>query len=618
MDHEHNHSAGLGVDINHAFARDLWYLIAGVVGLFAAVGAINYFQARKRLRACKTPNSSQPTVPNSRLGQAWATVTALIRELSLPQIAITKRGLGWLTPPSLGRSLILVAYWATVIYMMTWKAIIHDVYFWERVGYRGAWVSIAQLPFIFLLAMKTSLLGWLVGSSHERLSWLHRWAARTLLITATVHGFYFWTEWARADFVSYELKILPLVRYGLGAWAVMLWSAVVGLAPIRGLVYEFWVLQHIVSAILMLWLLHRHVPQSARVYIWMSVAFLASDRAARWVLLLVENMQWSKASGPSHLPARRVGHALQMRTVGDKTTIATVSDVRFSWRAGQHIYLWVPRLGPLEAHPYSIANACEGQVSRSREMQLVIRAHGGFSKRIRNLAARHPERTLRAFVTGPYGAPPRCNVYETLVLIASSTGGSFILPMLESVVASSDSCVKRIDVVLLAKTADEIEYYAEHAREAAQQGMEKGLSMRLHMAITSRSFDGESGVPLVPRPHGSSTPLNQAGDTSESKEDTTPWPLEASKESRGSETLDGAERSPRAEFERMYVGRPDLEALIREPVEQAWGETAVVVCGGRELTAGVRTCVSRLSDERAVHKGSGAQGIYLHAEEFAF
>ncbi|PHH81505.1 hypothetical protein CDD82_607 [Ophiocordyceps australis] len=613
MDHEHNHSAGLGADINHAFARDLWYLIAGVVGLFAAVGVVNYLGIRKRLRACKTTNSSQATVPNGRLSQAWATVTAVVRELSLPQIAITKRGFAWLTPPSLGRSLILLAYWATVIYMMTWKAVIHDVYFWERVGYRGAWVSIAQLPFIFLLAMKTSLLGWLVGSSHERLSWLHRWAARTLLITATVHGFYFWTEWARADFVSYELKILPLVRYGLGAWGVMLWSAVVGLAPIRRLMYELWLLQHIVSAILMLWLLHRHVPESARVYIWMSVAFLAFDRAARWGLLLVENMQWSK-----DLPARRVGHALQMRTVGDKTTIVTISDVGFSWSAGQHIYLWVPRLGPLEAHPYSIANACETQASRRREMQLVIRAHGGFSKRIRNLAARHPERTLRAFVSGPYGAPPRCHVYETLVLIASSTGGSFILPMLESVVGMRHSCVRRIDVVLLSKTAEELGYYAEHAREAAQQGMAKGLSIHLHMAITSRHFEGESGVPLVPPVRGSSTPPGQAVEASESKEAMTAWPLDDSKQSRGSETFDRVEKGARAEFERMHVGRPDLEALIREPVEQAWGETGVVVCGGKELTAGVRTCVSRLSDERAVHKGTGAQGIYLHAEEFAF
>ena len=67
-----------------------------------------------------------------------------------------------------------------------------------------------------------------------------------------------------------------------------------------------------------------------------------------------------------------------------------------------------------------------------------------------------------------------------------------------------------------------------------------------------------------------------------------------------------------------YSERPDIEKLIREPVEAAWGETAVVVCGGQEIVARTRNCVSRLSDERAVHKGTGAQGIYLHVEEYSF
>lgn len=72
------------------------------------------------------------------------------------------------------------------------------------------------------------------------------------------------------------------------------------------------------------------------------------------------------------------------------------------------------------------------------------------------------------------------------------------------------------------------------------------------------------------------------------------------------------------ELTRSYTSRPDIDALIREPVEQAWGETAVVVCGGRELVAQTRNTVSRLSDERAVHKGTGAQGIFLHVEEYSF
>jgi hypothetical protein len=53
-------------------------------------------------------------------------------------------------------------------------------------------------------------------------------------------------------------------------------------------------------------------------------------------------------------------------------------------------------------------------------------------------------------------------------------------------------------------------------------------------------------------------------------------------------------------------------------VEESGGETSVVVCGGKELTTCVRNSVASLSDERAVHKGTGAQGIHLHVEEFLF
>jgi len=64
--------------------------------------------------------------------------------------------------------------------------------------------------------------------------------------------------------------------------------------------------------------------------------------------------------------------------------------------------------------------------------------------------------------------------------------------------------------------------------------------------------------------------------------------------------------------------RPDVAAFIRRPVEITGGETSVAVCGGKSLVATVRNSVASLSDERAVHKGTGAQGIHLHVEEYCF
>lgn len=575
-----------------------------------------------RQKACGDPSVAHATCtrPDGRLGQAWATTTALVRETCHPQLLVTARGLAWATPPPLGRVLVVLGYWAVVVYMMSSEAILDDAYYWERIGYRNAWVSLMQLPLLYLLAIKCNPVGWLVGVGHERLNWLHRWVARTMLVTATVHGFHFWTEWARADFVAYELAIMPLVKYGIAAWAVLLWSVVVGFLPVRRLAYEAWLLQHIVSAVVMLWLLYKHVPASARYLLYMAISFLVFDRVARWLLLLWQNTRWPWSSSPSPPAATGFGHNMSMRAVGGTTTILTIRDVQFNWHAGQHVYLWVPRLGPLEAHPYTIAcaNELSDSPAGSHSVQLVVRAHGGFSKRILTRAARHPERTLAAFLSGPFGVPPRWDTYETLVLVSASTGASFTVPMLEAAAASARrTCVRRIEVALIARTAGEIEFYVRRAMDAGKLARDRGIDVRLHVAVTASGSEGEAGVPLVQLRR-----TNRASGDVE-KADHAPGPSAGLRGRRSNsissvDSLGDSRDATSGVIVREYAARPDIEALIREPVEQAWGETAVIVCAGRELAASTRNCVSRLSDERAVHKGTGAQGIFLHVEEYAF
>lgn len=65
-------------------------------------------------------------------------------------------------------------------------------------------------------------------------------------------------------------------------------------------------------------------------------------------------------------------------------------------------------------------------------------------------------------------------------------------------------------------------------------------------------------------------------------------------------------------------GRPTPRHLILSPIEEAYGESAVVACGPRTMNEEVRREVVRLSDERAVHKGTGAQGIWFWGEGFGY
>ncbi len=69
---------------------------------------------------------------------------------------------------------------------------------------------------------------------------------------------------------------------------------------------------------------------------------------------------------------------------------------------------------------------------------------------------------------------------------------------------------------------------------------------------------------------------------------------------------------------RFYSGRPNLYELLWERLERAEGETGVAVCGPLGLSSDVRRSVVKCSDERGVHKGTGAEGVYLHAECFGW
>ncbi|QUC19105.1 uncharacterized protein UV8b_03346 [Ustilaginoidea virens] len=625
MGHMHNDDPGLGMDINYTFARDFWYVLAGVIGFLAVIRGIEIYSGKQRIKACETISIEVATRPDSYIAQLWATATAIVREISHPQFYVSKPGFRWATPPPLGRIIVLLSYWAMIAYFMTWNAVKDDAYYWERIGYRNAWVSIMQLPLVFLLSMKFNMIGFLIGSSHERLNWLHRWVSRTMFITATVHGWHFWTEWVRADFVQYELQMMPLVKYGLGAWGVLLFNVIVGLVPIRRMVYEIWLVQHVLSSVAMLVLLTYHIPANAMYLLWMSIGFLAADRAVRWTLTGWHNVQFKRDTSRCQ-GMKRLGHEISARAVGDSITLLTVKDAHFKWHAGQHIYLWIPRLGLIESHPYTIACAHQGY-SKScccNSIQLIIRAHSGFSKRLHSFAVKNPTRYLTGFILGPFGVTTNWNAFETLVLIGASTGASFTLPILEDVANTSrGTCVRRIEATLVAKSSEQLDYYVERAREAAGTAREKGIEVRLHVCITGASCNRDCGVPLVQfghhgqaddseEPTSTEKPGRSCYGTARITDD--PREMDCNPPSSSNSRDSGCT----IELEKEYSSRPDIETLIREPVAQAWGETAVVVCGGKEIVARTRNCVSRLSDERAVHKGTGAQGIYLHVEEYAF
>ncbi|KAF2733716.1 hypothetical protein EJ04DRAFT_494718 [Polyplosphaeria fusca] len=300
-------------------------------------------------------------------------------------------------------------------------------HFVDDVAFRAAWITLAQVPLVYFLATKRGPLNFLAGISYERINWLHRWVGRVLFISATTHMSIMLYSISIADIIHSKDKVMIIVRYGVGAYGALAWIALTGILPLRRWSYRLFYINHWISTAVFLWILFKHVPRYARLPIYLAAATLAFDRCIFCYTFIKNN-----------------------------TT---------------HVRINMPKLGSLELHPFTPATCSEifstplflgsdveqhGLLAHAanrtkNDMILIIKSHSAFTRR---LAEYHrqwlslpcpnsskPPSALRAFVDGPYGNPPQWEEYEQLTLIATSTGVSFSLAVvdyLEQLCAQSD------------------------------------------------------------------------------------------------------------------------------------------------------------------------------------
>lgn len=617
---------GVFTPTNTAIAHDFWYIVAAFVGLLTIIRAVSYFTSRRRQAAYSRGSQTVPSRPVGYLAQVYATITATFRELSYPQpIVFTGRFSKFFTPPPAGRCVVLALYWIIVLTMLWSDTIISRgsrewIYKWEKVGFRGAWVSVTQIPFIYLLSCKFNPISILTGISYERLNWLHRWTARTAFLTVIVHWSFFYKPWDDADFVKMQLEMMPMVKWGFGAWGVLTWMVLSSFGFLRAASYEIFVAQHIVAAAVLLWLIFKHIPAYAQYNVWICVGFLAFDWGCRIIHGFLRNTHVM-----SKFSIKMPGYSATTEYLPGDMVRLSLEDVDFTWKAGQHVHISLPTLRPFELHPFTIANAAStDQVAGSRRLTVLIKAHGGFSRSLQKTATKDSQtgRKRRVFLLGPWGMPPDLLHYETVVLIACASGASFIVPLLQHVVAKQ-GCVHRLHVHWIVRTQESTSWYDEELRQIAEAARSARLQLQITIHVTR---------PDHPNSDSDSTPPQSSAAT-----ELQPSTLEASTGSSSSRSASLKDPEVNLDEKSTFVthetnhslsqipavdvrsaSRPTVEDMIRPSVEAAYGETAVVTCGGAEITAQARTFVAKLSDERAVHKGTGAQGIYLFTETYGW
>src|SRR5204862_3549567 len=96
-------------------------------------------------------------------------------------------------------------------------------------------------------------------------------------------------------------------------WAVLVWTFLSSLSPLRRQAYEVFVLQHIAAAGVFLWLLWAHVPSYARYNVWFAVGAISLDWILRGALLIYKNIL-VRLVGHTCDNTQRIGYRAELRT----------------------------------------------------------------------------------------------------------------------------------------------------------------------------------------------------------------------------------------------------------------------------------------------------------------
>jgi len=308
---------------------------------------------------------------------------------------------------------------------------------------------------------------------------------------------------------------------------------------------------HIISAILVVVGVYYHLamhnlPQITLMY--GVIAIWACERASRIGRVIYRNMG---KGGTKALIEALPGNACRI----------TVEMARpWTFKPGQHAYLYIPSIGLWQSHPFSVAWSEEAEslsdeklamnrqdilAMQKTSMSFVVRARTGFTKKLYEKAEKAPDGRLYAktFVEGPYGGMHMMHSYGTVMLFAGGVGITHQVPHVRDLVAgyaNGTVAARKIVLVWTIQSPEHLEWIRPWMTSIL--AMDKRRDVLRIMLFVSR-----------PR---------------------------STKEIH----------SPSATVQ-MFPGRPNIEHLMEHEMENQVGAMGVTVCGSGALSDDVRRAV---------------------------
>ncbi|CUM62454.1 uncharacterized protein PRCAT00000004001 [Priceomyces carsonii] len=272
-------------------------------------------------------------------------------------------------------------------------------------------LAVGNLLLLTLLIIKSDIVMFATGLKQDRLQFFHRWSGRLVWVMATLHLALAITYWLRLNFSVMILippQIFGMISYG--SLCILSWGSI---RVLRKFAYDFFLIQHkIFSGIMFLFVLF-HNPES-RVIIILAIHLVVLDKVIGRIVTFIRR-KFSPNGGMS-----------QFRILDEETLEVTISLGKSSsktkrwykyvlpsvktWKAGQYVYLNVPKVSLFQYHPFTIAS-----LASSGDMKLLIKHKKGFTKKLfRKVSQLNASNSmdeggnlnsvnLKVLISGPFG-----------------------------------------------------------------------------------------------------------------------------------------------------------------------------------------------------------------------
>ncbi|RDW83162.1 ferric-chelate reductase-like protein [Coleophoma crateriformis] len=417
----------------------------------------------------------------------------------------------------------------------------------------GILAVVNMVPLFIMAARSNPLINWL-NLSFDSFNLLHRWTGRIVALEAIAHTFAWAASTASAAgwpaVWAAIMKSQMLLMGFLGTCAFVAINIQAN-SILRHAFYETFKYLHIllVIATIIFIYYHLHLSHLPQVTLLFGVIGIwVAERLTRVVKIVYRNVG---NGGSRTLVEALPGNACRV----------TIDLARpWTFKPGQHAYLYMPSVGLWTSHPFSVAWSEEAEDLDSEKLAMnkqdilamqktnisfVIRGRTGFTGQLFKKAEAAPDGKFytKCFAEGPYGGMHSMESYGTVMLIAGGVGITHQVPHVRHLVAgyaNGTVAARKIVLVWIIQSPEHLEWIRPWM--TAILAMDKRRDCLRIMLFVSR-----------PR---------------------------STKEIH----------SPSATVQ-MFPGRPNIQTLIDIELENPVGAMGVTVCGAGALSDDVRLAV---------------------------